>query len=181
MPNEPLADCVERIDLLLNRMEALPNDAVRQDVREVVQCLLDYHAAALARLLTLLPRGENDAPAIVARLAGDELVGSLLLLHGLHPADLQNRLLEALHRVRPFLESHGGDVELVDFVDGVVRLRLKGSCQGCPNSAATLRSRIEQAIHESAPEVEAVEVEEMQSQAPAHGFVALTQLHSAPR
>lgn len=179
MPSEPLADCIDRIDVLLNRIEALPNEAVRQDVREIVQCLLDYHGTALSRLLSLISQVGSDSSSITVRLAHDELVSSLLLLHGLHPDDLHNRVEEALQRVRPFLKSHGGDVEFVNLADGVVRLRLKGSCQGCPSSAATLRSRIEQAIYESAPEVEAVEVEELRPPAAPSGFVELTAFHSS--
>jgi Fe-S cluster biogenesis protein NfuA len=54
---------------------------------------------------------------------------------------------------------HGGDVELLGIAGGVVRLRMNGSCQGCPSSTATLAQTIEAAIYESAPDVEAIEVE----------------------
>ena len=127
-------------------------------------------------MVSLLAAAEDGLPGLVERLAGDELVASLLLLHGLHPADLDSRVAAALERVRPFLQSHGGDVELVRLVDGVVHLRLQGSCHGCPSSAATLTSRIEQAIYEAAPDVASIEVVEAAEPAPAGGFVGLERL-----
>jgi Fe-S cluster biogenesis protein NfuA/nitrite reductase/ring-hydroxylating ferredoxin subunit len=65
----------------------------------------------------------------------------------------------ALDEVRPYLDSHGGDVELLSVDEGVVRLRMQGSCKGCPSSAATLKLAIEDAIHKHAPDVEAVEAD----------------------
>ena len=67
-------------------------------------------------------------------MTDDELVSHLLLLHGLHPVSLGDRVLDALDEVRPYLESHGGDVELVGMEGPVVRLRMQGSCSGCPSS-----------------------------------------------
>ena len=99
--------------------------------------------------------GERDDGALARALADDELVAHLLLLHGLHPVPLEERVREALDEVRPYLDSHGGDVELLGVEDGVVRLRLQGSCSGCPSSAVTLKLAIEDAIHRRAPEVEA--------------------------
>ncbi|MEA2267491.1 MAG: hypothetical protein QOC64_101, partial [Solirubrobacteraceae bacterium] len=87
------------------------------------------------------------------------LVSHLLLLHGLHPVALEARVRGALDEVRPYLESHGGDVELVGIEAGVVRLRLQGSCDGCASSTMTLKLAIEDAIHKAAPDVERVEAE----------------------
>lgn len=95
----------------------------------------------------------------MASLAGDVVVSSLLLLYGLHPLDLKTRVDQALERVRPFLRSHKGNVELVDVSQGVVRLRMEGSCNGCPSSAMTLKLAIEEAIYAAAPDVAAIEVE----------------------
>jgi Fe-S cluster biogenesis protein NfuA len=99
------------------------------------------------------------------------LISSLLLLHGLHPQDLEERVAAALERVRPDLHAHGGDVELLSIDDGVVRLRMQGNCDGCPSSAATLKFTIEQAIYAAAPDVAAIEVEGIES--PPPGLVQL--------
>jgi Fe-S cluster biogenesis protein NfuA/nitrite reductase/ring-hydroxylating ferredoxin subunit len=98
---------------------------------------------------------------LLDRLAGDELVASLLAVHGLHPDDVDTRVARALDGVRPYLGSHGGDVELLGVTDdGVVRLRMLGSCDGCPSSSVTLTLAVETAIQRAVPEVSAIEVEE---------------------
>jgi len=82
-----------------------------------------------------------------------------LVVHDLHPLDLETRVARALERVRPYLGSHGGDVKLLGVEDGVVLLRLEGSCQGCPSSTVTMKLAIEKAIEEAAPEILRIEVE----------------------
>ena len=93
------------------------------------------------------------------RLVDDGVVASLLLIHGLYPVDLETRVLEALDSVRPYMESHGGDVELLGVEDGVARMRLVGHCEGCPASEATLELAIKKALEETAPDLEGLEVE----------------------
>jgi Fe-S cluster biogenesis protein NfuA len=94
-------------------------------------------------------------------------VASLLVLHDLHPRSTAERVLAALETVRPYLGSHAGDVEYLGLdPDNVVRLRLAGSCDGCPSSAVTVNLAIEKAIEEAAPEVIRVEVEGVTSAAP---------------
>jgi Fe-S cluster biogenesis protein NfuA len=64
---------------------------------------------------------------------------------------------EVLNQIRPSLQADGGDVELVDIVDGVVKLKLKGACAGCPMSQMTLAFGIERVLKEKVPEVKKVE------------------------
>ena len=97
---------------------------------------------------------------VLADLAADELVAGLLIVHGLHPYGVEQRVEEALESVRPYLGSHGGDVELLEVSEaGTVRLRLLGSCDGCPSSSVTLKLAVEGAIESAAPEVVSIEVE----------------------
>ena len=102
------------------------------------------------------------APELVADFSADELVASLLLVQGLHPDPLDVRVEGALASVRPFLAKHGGDVVLLALDDelGAVKLRLLGSCDGCPSSAATLQGAVEAAILEAAPEVTRIVLDE---------------------
>jgi Fe-S cluster biogenesis protein NfuA len=81
------------------------------------------------------------------------------LLYGLHPLHLETRVSQALDQVRPYLHRHKGDVVLMGVIDGVVHLRMQGSCHGCPSSAMTLKNAIEEAIYAAAPDVAAIEVE----------------------
>ena len=83
----------------------------------------------------------------------DDLVASMLLLHGLHPDDIETRILRGIEKVRPYLKSHGGDCELVSVRDGIVRLKLHGTCGSCPSSSLTLRNAVEEALYEAAPDI----------------------------
>ncbi len=139
---------------------------VRAQTKEIIQGILDLHGAGLEKILEHLA-GTGDAGLIVIdSLAQDDLVGSLLLLYGLHPLDLETRVRQALEKARPGLHSHGGNVELLGVDGGVVRLRMQGSCNGCPSSAVTLKSTIEEAIYEKAPDVVAIELEEAAANVP---------------
>jgi Fe-S cluster biogenesis protein NfuA len=150
---------MDRLDSLLREVENIPDTQTRAHVREMVQAILELHAVGLERMLGQIA-GEGEAGlALIEALARDDLVGGLLLLHGLHPLDLPTRVRQALEKVRPYLRSHGGNVELLAVDAGVVRLRMLGSCHGCPSSAMTLKLAIEEAIYALAPEVAAIEVE----------------------
>ena len=148
----------ERIEALLDASSA-HGAVARERAEELVRLVADLYGAGLERLLDLLhDAGRLDEPALAA-IAADDLVASLLLVHGLHPYDVVTRVERALEEVRPYLGSHGGDVELLDVSDeGVVRLRLLGSCDGCPSSSATLQLAVEGAIEAAAPEVTGIEV-----------------------
>jgi Fe-S cluster biogenesis protein NfuA/nitrite reductase/ring-hydroxylating ferredoxin subunit len=135
---------------LVGRIEALLEGA-GDAATELVAALLDLYGEGLARVVARVPDP--------AALAGDEVVSHLLLVHGIHPVPLAERVRAALDEVRPYLDSHGGDVELLSAGGGVVRLRMQGSCKGCPSSAATLKLAIEDAIAKHAPDVETVEAD----------------------
>ena len=149
MDDHEARDLVARIDALLEHA---------QDV-ELVQSLVALYGEGLARIVA------HD-PDRAAGLARDELVSHLLLLHGLHPVPVEDRVRGALDEVRPYLEQHGGDVELLGVEGGVARLRLEGSCNGCPASTATLKLAIEDAIGRAAPDIEQVEAEGAVAPAP---------------
>jgi Fe-S cluster biogenesis protein NfuA len=159
--NDELRGRMGEIEALIEDLERCPDPDAQRQARAIVQALLDFHGDALASLLGHVTAAGPPGRAILDTLARDEGVSSLLLLHGLHPDDLDVRVERALERVRPQLHGHGGNVALigVDRDRGVVRLRLQGSCHGCPSSAATLTQLIETAIYDAAPEVAAIEVE----------------------
>lgn len=104
------------------------------------------------------------------------MVAGLLLLHGVHPVSLESRVRQALDKVRPYLASHGGNVELLDVRDGEVSLRLQGSCDGCPSSAMTLKYAIEQAISETAPDVVDIHVDGVTPPKAPAGLIPLTRI-----
>jgi Fe-S cluster biogenesis protein NfuA/nitrite reductase/ring-hydroxylating ferredoxin subunit len=124
----------------------------------VVQALLELYGAGLERIVDEV--AARDDGQLAEALAADDLVAHLLLLHGLHPVALEARVRQGLDEVRPYLESHGGDVELLGIDGAAVRLRLQGSCSGCPSSTMTLKLAIENAIRKAAPEIEEVIAEQ---------------------
>jgi len=70
---------------------------------------------------------------------------------------LREEVEEVLEEVRPYLRAEGGDIELVDVIDGVVRVRLKGACAGCPMSQMTLKWGVEQYLKKKIPSIVRVE------------------------
>ena len=70
---------------------------------------------------------------------------------------MRRKINKIIEEVRPFLQADGGDVEFVDYVDGIVQVRLKGACSGCPGATATLKNGIEARIKQALPEVDRVE------------------------
>ena len=70
---------------------------------------------------------------------------------------MKDRVEKVINRIRPAVQMDGGDIELVDVVDGMVKLRLVGSCHGCPSSMMTLKMGIERAIRAEVPEIIGVE------------------------
>ena len=153
----------DRIESLLDALGA-GGAVARGRAEELVRQVTELYGAGLARILEILSdRGQLDDGTLDA-LTSDELVSSLLVIHGLHPQDLETRVAAALDNVRPYLGSHGGNVDLLDISpEGVVRLKLLGTCQGCPSSSVTLKFAVEEAIESAAPEVTGIEVVEEES------------------
>jgi len=157
--DDDIRDRIGRIETLIEEIERFADPAAQARTRAIVQAVLEFHGAGLARLVGQVAAAGPPGRTLLETFARDDLVANLLLLHGLHPQDLEERVALALDRVRPQLRSHGGDVELLGVDGGVVRLRMRGSCHGCPSSSATLRQTIEAAVYDAAPDVTAVEVE----------------------
>lgn len=164
---------MQRVETLVRALDTWPDPVMRAQAVDLVQSLMDLHGTALARMTDIIAESGPTGRTIFDNFARDGLVGSLLLLYGLHPVELETRVRQALDNVRPYLRSHGGNVELLGIVDGVVRLRLQGSCQSCPSSSMTLKLSIEEAIYEAAPDVIAIEAEEMAEPPAPAGFVQI--------
>ncbi|MGH4019461.1 MAG: NifU family protein [Pseudonocardiaceae bacterium] len=145
-----------QVEELLSQLSVASDPATARRAEELVALLVDFYGAGLARIVELL--GEQA----LRSLLDDKLVAGLLVLHDLHPQSTEERVLAALEQVRPYLGSHAGDVEYLGLdEDGTVRLRLAGSCDGCPSSSVTVTLAIEKAIDDLAPEVTKVDVANM--------------------
>jgi len=151
----------ERIEELLATLRSTSGRASGA-AEELVRLLLGLYGDGLGHIMDALAAEGAAGDAVRDRLLADPLVESLLLLHDLHPLDVDTRIQRALDRVRPYLGSHAGGVEYLGVgPDGVARLRLEGSCHGCPSSTVTVRLAIEGAVQDAAPEVTEVVVEGM--------------------
>jgi len=157
-PGVATARLAADVEDLLERLDELPDGPVRDLARDLVAALVALYGAGLERMVEEM--AARDDGSIAAALAGDELVSHMLMLHGLHPVPLADRVRAAIEDQRPFLASHGGNVELVAIEEPVVRVRLQGSCHGCPSSQVTLKLALEEAIVKAAPEIEQVIAEE---------------------
>jgi Fe-S cluster biogenesis protein NfuA len=171
---ERLSETGERIDSLLSAL-GTAGPVAQQRGEDLVALVTNLYGAGLERLLEVLAdAGRLDDTALDA-LAGDELVSGLLLVHGLHPYDVTTRVAAALDSVRPYLGSHGGDVELLGIDEaGVVTLRLLGTCDSCASSTVTLQLAVEGAIQAAAPEVTAIQVEPGEKSTP--GLISVESL-----
>jgi Fe-S cluster biogenesis protein NfuA/nitrite reductase/ring-hydroxylating ferredoxin subunit len=152
-PIAPEDVLVGRIQELTARVEELDDPDARELADDLAAAVVQLYGEGLERILAELE------PEVRTRLAQDGVVASLMLIHGLYPVDVETRVREALAGVRPYLESHGGDVELLGIADGVARLRLRGSCNGCAASQSTLELAIERALQEAAPDLLGIDVE----------------------
>lgn len=173
----------DRIETLMAELAAA-SPAVQAKTEELVGLLMRLYGGGLDRILSIVDEAGAAAGPIFASLAADELVSTLMVLHDLHPLDLELRVGRALDRVRPYLESHGGNVKLLgvekNVEENVVRLRLEGSCKSCPSSTITMKLAVEKAIEEAAPEITRIEVEGIEPADPSTPAVphALIQIGS---
>src|SRR5271154_3809235 len=148
----------EHVEKLAAKLEQANDPETRAAALELVQSVVELHGAALQRLIDRCLEAPGGERVLDAALQ-DDLVASMFLLHSLHPDDLETRVLRGLEAVRPYLKSHGGDCELVEGREGLVRLRLHGSCGSCPSSSLTLKHAVEEALYQAAPDIKEIVAE----------------------
>lgn len=166
-----LVEVGERIERVLERGDPA-RPVARDEARDLLRLVTDLYGAGLERLLAIADGAGALDDALLSRLAGDPLVGSLLLVHGLHPDGVERRVARALDELRPQLERHEVDVEADVSEDGVVRLRVIGA-GGCVSTSAALVGSIRAAVEDAVPDA-AVEVDT--ARAAAGAFIPLTSL-----
>jgi Fe-S cluster biogenesis protein NfuA/nitrite reductase/ring-hydroxylating ferredoxin subunit len=176
-PSFDLRSVGERIERLLDA-SAASGPVVRERAEELLRLVAEMYGAGLERVLELAYDAGALSDELLDQLADDDLVGSLLLVHGLHPYPVEERVARALDKVRPYLGTHGGDVELIEVTpDGVARLRMLGSCDGCASSAVTLDLAVKDAVEAAAPEIVRIDVvEDDATSAPVPGLISVDSL-----
>ena len=165
--DEPIKDEVSElnrqsghIQQLIEEIETLPDPKAKKMMEECIREILGFYGKGLEKILKIISEGNSSAAKdIYNNLIEDSFVNGLLLIHDLHPLDLKTRLYKALEKVKPYMDSHGGSVELVSLENGVAKLKLAGNCNGCPSSSSTLELGIRQSIEEYCPDLLGLEVE----------------------
>ena len=156
---------LERVQELQERLELAGESVSLELAQELLAGVVEMYGVGLERILSSLFAAGEDGARLAVGLAEDPFIATLLLIHDLHPVPLEDRVQGALESVRPYMESHGGDVELLSLEDGVARIRLRGSCSDCSASSVTLELAIKQALEEAAPDLDGLEVEGVAPQA----------------
>lgn len=152
----------DRVEELLAGFDAVQTPRrARERAEELVRTIVTLYGDGLERVLSIAHDVAGDgSEALFERLCDDRFVESLLCLHGLHPIPLEGRIDRALQSVLPYIQSHHGNMTVSRIEGDVVYLRLEGTCDGCPASAATLKLAVERAILERVPEIREVRAEE---------------------
>jgi Fe-S cluster biogenesis protein NfuA/nitrite reductase/ring-hydroxylating ferredoxin subunit len=155
-PASELATRAQAVETALTEVRGMPIDQ-RTRALALKDAVEAFHKAGLVTIVRTLkadPRGKE----LLLDLADDPGVYALFAMHGIVKADLRTRVARVVETVRPYTQSHGGDVELVDVRDGTVFVKMAGACNGCSMSAVTLRNGVEDALREQCPEITAIEV-----------------------
>ena len=162
-PQPQLLQQGRKLQQLVEQAGELRDPVARALMHECLQALLSYYGEGLARALQVVqgcgPAGEH----VYAQLVEDPAVRGLLLIHGLHPVDLPTRLNQAIAKVRPYMESHGGNVQLLSLENDFARFRLQGACKTCPSSSITMELALRRAIEEACPDLMGFEVEKTEA------------------
>jgi Fe-S cluster biogenesis protein NfuA/nitrite reductase/ring-hydroxylating ferredoxin subunit len=170
-PEAVPGELLDRVQRLTAELDGLEDDRARALAEDLVGAVVAMYGDGLRRIIEVIGSARDAGATILDELAQDGAVASLLLIHDLYPVSLEERVIEALDTVRPYMESHGGNVELLGIEQGVAQLALRGSCNGCAASRATLELAIKQALDEHAPDLVGLVVEGISDPGPnGHGL-----------
>ena len=169
---------IARVQELTGRLDNLDDPACRRLAEELTSAVVQMYGAGLERIVELAGAETRD------EMANDSLVAGLLMIHDLYPVPIEERVVQALDTVRPYMESHGGDVELLGIEYGIAKLRLQGSCKSCRASSSTLELAVRQALEEAAPDLEGMDVEGIEEEEDEPGVTGvplpLIQMNGTP-
>ena len=147
-----------KVDKAIAAVETLGPEA-QAKAKGLQIAIEEFHKAGLVKIVQGLkadPRGLE----LLMELAAEPAVYALFAMHGLIKirADLNMRVNRVIDSANPYIESHGGHVELAYIEDNIVYVRMDGACNGCSQTATTLRNLVEERMRESVPEIVKVEV-----------------------
>lgn len=174
---DDLAERMKDIERRVVELEGGNDPVLKVAARELISAVMELHQAAIGQMLQIVREGPSSEADFIGRFAGDEVVGAVLLLHGLHPLDLQARVKEALRSAESYLKSHGATAELVSVSNEGLVVNLRGQAKGCGSTLSALRARLESDLQNAAPEASLIVVNEVNDPF-LDGFVPLTSLRN---
>lgn len=166
---------VRQLGKLIIQFDEMPESPQKTACREVVQLLMDVHGAGLSRMMEIVFESEGLGPAIIDKIGHDTITSSLLLLHSLHPDDLETRVHKAMERIAPRLRKVSCSADLVQMQEGIVRVRVTTGDHTCGSSANDVRAIVEEGVYELAPDVASLEILGLEERSNS-GFVAIESL-----
>lgn len=153
---ENLEHLATRVDRAVAEVQGMEPEQ-RNKALALKSAIEEFHKCGLTHIVKTLKQDERGKE-LLFELVDEPTVYALFSMHGLVRADLRTQVSRVMEMVRPYMQSHGGDVSLVDVRDRVVYVRLSGSCKGCSMSSVTLRNTVEESLKQHVPEIEKVEV-----------------------
>jgi Fe-S cluster biogenesis protein NfuA len=170
---------IQKIGGLVAELEHISDPESRAGAKALVQLLLDLHAAGLEQVMEIASADSDAGAGLIDRLGRDPLVSSLLVLYGLHPLHLEDRVAQAVEKVAPSVRKGGGKLELLSAEHGFVRVHVQLEGHTCGSTGKTLRTMVEDALYEAAPDMQALVIEGLDEPSGAAGFVPLNKLGGA--
>ena len=156
-------DVMPRVGELFDELMTHPDAGVRDRVEEMMDLFDAFHREGLGRLVEMIRAWRGEI--FLESVGRDDITGYFLNAYDLGEAPDERELAAAMEAVdaamdelRPMIESHGGMITVEEIKDGVVKLQMMGSCDGCPSSAATLTGGIEEALRRHWPNFRRLEV-----------------------
>jgi Fe-S cluster biogenesis protein NfuA len=171
---------VKKIGSLVQELDNVADPAARTAAKALLQSLMDLHGTGLERVLEIVFQSGNAGSRVIDELGRDPLVGSLLILYGLHPEDLQTRVERKLEQIRSKLFKMGTEAELVSVNGGEVRLRMKADGHACGSTARSIRAMVEEEIYDAAPDLTSLAIEGLEEKS-ASGFIEVEKLLGTSR
>ena len=149
------------IEALTEELLSCPDAEVVAQVEELLDWVDVFHRDGLGRLVEMIRSWRGEL--FLNSVANDDVTGTMLATYGLGEgpgleAEAAEAVETALAKVKPLVESHGGAIEVDSVADGVVTVRMLGTCDGCPSSSATLTYGVEEALREHWPNFRRLEL-----------------------
>lgn len=156
IPVDEFETLAERVDRAVNEVRTL-DEAGQAKALALKSAIEAFHKMGLTKIVQRL-KADSRGKELLFELVDEPSVYALFAMHGLVRADVPTRVSRVIDMVRPYMQSHGGDVELVNVNGETAWVKLHGACNGCSMSAVTLRNGVEEALREHVPEIKHIEV-----------------------